>query len=351
MKDHRRKWERNKARKIARRLKRVEGGRKPRGRGPEFAARKIRHETSDRIDAIPYGGIGAIHQLAHKVGLIDALNTRLPILKLRRPYSEADHILNIAYNSICGGTVLDDIEVRRNDTAFIDALGARTIPDPTTAGDFCRRFDVEQIQALMDIVNDVRVGVWQRQPAAFFDQTAKIDADGSIVETGGECKQGMGLSYNGIWGYHPLLISLANTGEPLFIANRGGNRPSEEGAPGYFDRAVELCRRAGWTDILLRGDTAFSLTAHFDRWTDGGVRFVFGTDAHVLLRETAETLEQGEYRELIRKADIALDEHAKRAKQPRIKEQIVREKEYTNLRLVLEEVAEFEHQPKKAKRP
>ena len=351
MKDHRRKWLRNKARKTARRLKRVEGGRSPRGRGPEFAARKIRYETSDRVDAIPYGGIGAIHQLARRVGLIDALDTRLPILKLRRPYSEADHILNIAYNGICGGTVLDDIEVRRNDTAFMDAIGARTIPDPTTAGDFCRRFEEGQIQDLMDIVNDVRVGVWQRQPAAFFEQTAKIDGDGSIVETGGECKQGMGLSYNGIWGYHPLMISLANTGEPLFIANRGGNRPSEEGAPGYFDRAVELCRRAGWTDILLRGDTAFSLTAHFDRWTDGGVRFVFGYDAQPLLVETAETLEHDEYRELVRKANAVLDEAAARAKQPRIKEQIVREKEYKNLRLVLEEVAEFEHQPKKAKRP
>ena len=65
--------------------------------------------------------------------------------------------------------MLDDIEVRRNDGAFLDALGARTIPDPTTAGDFCRRFDAEQIQVLMDVVNDVRVGVWQKQPRAFFE--------------------------------------------------------------------------------------------------------------------------------------------------------------------------------------
>jgi hypothetical protein len=345
----RRAWQRSEAEKISRRLKPAEGGRAPRGTGPEFAPGAARYETSDRTRAIPYGGLGAVHQLALRVGLVQQLDERLPILMKRRPYSESDHILNIAFNVMCGGSVLDDIEVRRNDAAFLDALGARTIPDPTTAGDFCRRFDPEQIETLMDVVNDVRVGVWQRQEASFFEQTAKIDADGSIVETHGESKEGMGLSYNGIWGYHPLLVSLANTGEPLYIVNRSGNRPSQEGAPAYFDRAVELCRRAGFKDVLLRGDTAFSQTIHFDRWTKDGVRFVFGYDAVSQLVETAETLTHEEYRELVRKADDALDERQRRAKQPRVKEAIVREKEYLNLRLVKEEIAEFTHQPSKAK--
>ncbi len=288
--------------------------------------------------------------LARKVGLVDALDTRLPILKRRRPYSEADHVLNIAYNALCGGHVLDDIEVRRNDRAFLDALGARTIPDPTTAGDFCRRFGVEQIHALMDIVNEVRVGVWQQQPEAFFEGPARIDADGSIVETTGECKQGMDVSYKGVWGYHPLVVSLANTGEPLFVVNRGGNRPSQEGAPDCFARAIALCRSAGWKDILLRGDTAFSQTAHFDRWDDDGVRFVFGFDAYKPMVVRAESVEAREYRELVRKAENAF-EGRERAKQPRVKEQIVKERGYQNLRLEREEVAEFEHRPNKCTRP
>lgn len=291
-----------------------------------------------------------MHQLAVRVGLIDALDTRLPILKRRRPYSEADHVMNIVYNVLCGGHVLDDIEVRRNDAAFLDALGARTIPDPTTAGDFCRRFDVSQIQTLMEIVNDVRVGVWKQQPAAFFEEPARIDADGSIVETHGECKQGMDVSYKGVWGYHPLVVSLANTGEPLFIVNRSGNRPSQEGAPEYFADAIALCRRAGWKNILLRGDTAFSQTAHFDRWDDDGVRFIFGFDAYKPMIARAEDIAEHEYHELVRKAE-AVFEGRERAKQPRVKEQIVSDRGYQNLRLQREDIAEFEHQSNKCARP
>ena len=337
-------------RKIAERLATVEGGQAPRRDGPEFATNTIHYEIAERSHAISCGGIGAVHQLASKVGLVEALDTRLPILGRRRPYSESDHILNIVYNTMCGGLVLDDIELRRNDIAFLDALGARTIPDPTTAGDFCRRFTVEHIDRLMDIVNDIRVSVWKQQSPAFFEGPARIDADGSIVETTGECKQGMDVAYDGTWGYHPLVVALANTAEPLFIVNRSGNRPSHEGAPEYFARAIALCRRAGWTDILLRGDTAFCQTAYFDRWDDDGVRFIFGYDAWKPLIARAEDIDDCDYRELIRKADDTFKPAAERAKQPWVKEQVVRQREYRNLLLAREDLAEFEHQPRAANR-
>jgi hypothetical protein len=338
------------ASKIAARLEAAEGGQLPRSDGPEFSAGTIHYEIGERNHAITCGGIGAMHQLANQVGLIEALNLRLQLLQRRRPYSESDHILNIAYNALCGGLVLDDIELRRNDAAFLDALGARTIPDPTTAGDYCRRFQPEDIQRLMDTANDVRVGIWQRQSAAFFEDPARIDADGTLVGTTGECKQGMDLSYSGVWGYHPLVISLANTGEPLFIVNRPANRPSSEGAPECFSRAIALCRRAGWKDVLLRGDTDFSQTKYFDHWDDDGVRFVFGYDASKPMVARADAIEEAEYCELVRRAD---EEHAarkQRAKQPWVKEQIVREREYLNLCLAREDLAEFEHRPKAASR-
>ena len=247
------------------------------------------------------------------------------------------------------GQVLEDIEVRRNDIVFLDALGARTIPDPTTAGDYCRRFDAEAVLRLMMIVNDVRVDVWRRQGSDFLGETARIDADGSLVPTNGECKQGMDVTYKGVWGYHPLVVSLANTQEPLWLLNRSGNRPSHENAAPFFDESITLCRRAGFEDILLRGDTDFSLTEHLDRWDDDGVRFVFGYDAHENLVALADATEESEYERLVRCAEREMASK-ERAKQPRSKEQIVRRRGFKNLVLDREDVTEFDYRPRKAER-
>jgi hypothetical protein len=251
---------------------------------------------------------------------------------------------------MCGGLVLDDIELRRSDAAFLDALGARTIPDPTTAGDYCRRFQAQDIDRLMDLINDIRVGVWKRQSPAFFEDPARIDGDGSVVGTTGESKEGMDMSYDGVWGYHPLVISLANTGEPLFIINRSGNRPSHEGAAAYYTRAIALARSAGWKDVLLRGDTDFSQTAYLDGWDADGVRFIFGYDASKGMVARANAVEEAEYREFVRRADEAVEDRKQRAKPPWVKEQIVRERGYHNLCLAREDLAEFEYRPTKAKR-
>ena len=340
----RRKLEREKQ-KILRRLAPLIGGTEPQQPGrPEMRASGITYELAERCHAISCGGVGAIMKLVTDVRLVEAIDEQLGILKVARPYQDSDHILNIALNLLCGGAVLEDIELRRNDPAFLDALGARAIPDPTTAGDFVRRFDEDAVWRLMQIINEVRIGVWQRSGTA--RGTARIDVDGSIVPTTGECKQGMDLSFKGIWGYHPLLVSLANTGEPLFIVNRSGNRPSHEGAPQVLDHAIAVCRRAGFDEVLLRGDTDFTMSQHLDRWDDDGVRFVLGYDANPPFVERAENVHPNEYEQLVREAHRAFCRE--RARQPRIKEEIVKQREYLNKRLVSEDTAEFEHKPSRA---
>lgn len=312
--------------------------------GTVMSTGTVRYEMAERVRATAHGGIGLAHAVASASGLVQCIDESVHVLKVHRPYHESDHVLNVAYNALCGGRTLDDIEHRRNDEAFLDAPRAKAIADPTTAGDFCRRFGAQDIEALMNAINEARLNVWKRSKLVEREKTARIDADGSLVSTLGECKQGMDISYKGEWGYHPLLVSLANTQEPLFIANRSGNRPSAEGAAGYFDRAIALCRRAGFEAILLRGDTDFSQTQHLDRWSEEGVGFVFGFDANQALVGRAEALASAEYRELSRHADEAFSS-AQRLKQPRTKEAIVREREYKNVRLASEDVAEFHYRP------
>jgi len=138
------------------------------------------------------------------VGLPQAIDEQLHLLKVHLPYHESDHVLNIAYNALCQGTCLQDIDLRRNDEAFLDVLGTRRLPDPTTAGDFCRRFMAADLDTLQDAIDVARRTVWAEQPASFFDR-ATLDMDGTLVETTGACKAGMDIAYDGTWGYHPLV--------------------------------------------------------------------------------------------------------------------------------------------------
>jgi hypothetical protein len=153
---------------------------------PMFTASTIHYEIADRTRGIAHGGIGALHALARQFGLIDAIDEHLHLLKIHLPFHESDHVLNFAYNALCEGTCLQDMEVRRNDEVFLDALGARRIPDPTTAGDFCRRFSAADIDTLQDVFNEVRQGVWRQQTDRSFFNLAIIDMDGTLVETTGQ---------------------------------------------------------------------------------------------------------------------------------------------------------------------
>ena len=49
------------------------------------------------------GGIGAVHLLARRLGLIEAIDQELHVLKVHLPYHESDHVLNLAYNALAGG--------------------------------------------------------------------------------------------------------------------------------------------------------------------------------------------------------------------------------------------------------
>ena len=330
-------------RKAKRRIeRRLEGAREDRGR-PMFTGNNIHMELANKARAIGVGGIGVVHQLAREVGLVEAVDRRLHLLKIHRPYHESDHVLNLAYNALCDGTRLEDIELRRNDEVFLDALGTERIPDPTTAGDFCRRFREADIRCLMEAADDARLSVWTRQPERFFER-ATIDMDGTLVVTTGECKAGMDISYKGTWGYHPLLVSLAETGEVLRLVNRSGNRPSHEGAAEEADQVIALCQKAGFRKIVLRGDTAFSQSERLDAWDDEGVTFYFGFKALENLEEIAENLPKSEWQKLLRPPRYEIETDP-RQKPVHVKRRIVLRREFEVLTLQGEDYAEFEYQP------
>jgi len=288
-------------------------------------------------------------QLARRVGLVEEIDRSLHLLKLNLPYLESDHVLNIAFNVLAGGHCLEDLERLRQDEVYLDALGTERIPDPTTAGDFCRRYQANDVEALMDATNRCRLRVWAQQPKAFLRE-AIIDADGTLAPTHGKCKEGADFAYNGVYGYHPLLISLANTQEPLFLVNRSGNRPSHEGAAAYFDRAIALCREAGFRRVLLRGDTDYSQTQHLDRWDEAGVRFLFGMPSSQALFTRLTQIPEENWRTLRRPPKYERKTNPRRRPR-RAKDEVVKRRLFKTKRTEGEIVADFVYQPGACAKP
>lgn len=246
------------------------------GARPAYSARHIDPAVSHRDPAIPRGGTGAPHLLVRQPGRAAAIDRHLYGLPGHRPAHESDHVLHIADNALCGGTRPGDIGRRRTDEAPLDAPGADRVPDPTTAGGFRRRVGRADVTALHGAIAAVRRRVWAEQPDAFRDR-ATLDMDGARVETTGACTAGMGIAYDGTWGYHPPAVSRAEAGEVLGLANRSGNRPSHDGAAPEADRAPWLGLRAHYRRVVPPGATDFSQTEPLDRWdARPGVGYVFG---------------------------------------------------------------------------
>jgi hypothetical protein len=138
---------------------------------------------------------------------------------------------------------------------------------------------------------------------------------------------------------------LANTGEVLSLVNRSANRPSQEGAAAEVDHVLPVLFRGGFQQVLLRGDTKFSQTEHLDRWhADQRVRFLFGYEALPNLKALAEDLPENAWQTLQRPPRYEVQTQP-RDRPDNVKEAIVVQREFENIKLRSEQVAEFNYQP------
>ena len=303
---------------------------------------------------LPYGGLGVFHLMATRLKLPEAINQHVEVLKRQLPYFESDHVLWLCYNYLTGGKTLEDLKRLRENAerwfgeVYLDALDVERVPAPSTAGDFLRRFDEAAILALQEALNQVRAGLWHRQGAAF-RSLAVIDVDDTFTETEAQFKEGIAYSgHKRAWGYAPLLVSLAQTGEPLFVVNRPGSAVSHLGAAPWIDRALDVVEPV-FDRVYLRGDTDFSLTANFDKWHARGAKFIFGYDAIGPLVAQAEALPEAAWTTLERPPAYCVKTKPRR-KANNVKQEIVYERAYKKITLVQEDVAWFAYRPGKCTR-
>ncbi len=310
-----------------------------------FRTRRVRIEADRRGKTTAYGGLALAHKLVSYLGLAKAIDTELVLLKLHLPYSESDHVLTHAYNMFVGGECIEDIASLQNSKAFRTLVGACRVPDPTTAGDFLRRFTTHDLGVLDGVLDEVRSRVWQRLPRGR-RRLATVDLDSTIKPVYGECKMGAAFSYKKTWSYHPLLISLAETNEPLRLINRSGNAGSAEGVEEALDPVLGRLKES-FKKVLVRGDSAFYRRELIELCVAQGADFALVMKASAGLVTAAEALPEVSWRPFVsRQEELRRDESLRcRRRRLRLRRLKAKRRGYRTLSTTAEWVTEMRYRP------
>jgi len=317
----------------------------PEDERPVFRNRQVRLHVQQRGEIAPYGGLSLAHDLAMRLGIDRDINDSMEVLRLHLPYFDSDHLLTHVYNQYVGGLCIEDIAHLQHSDAIKHLIGACRIPDPSTAGDFLRRFNRWNLRAFQQVIDRAREKVWRQMPNSR-KRVATVDMDSTIKAVYGECKQGADFSYTGKWSYHPLLLTLAETRELLRTLNRSGNAGSADGAAAALKEVLPMVQRH-FDKVYVRGDSAFYQKAIIAECVRRHVGFALVMDSYANLVEMAENLPESVWEPFSAHAaqKVARTHPGRKArrKRERVRARRACERGYKTLATIEQWAAEFDY--------
>jgi hypothetical protein len=306
------------------------------------------HEDKAR-DLTPYGGLALVQQLARKVKFAEHIGSNVKVLKLHQGYGESDHLYHLLCALYAGASCMEDLGQLQEDESYKRLAGVDRVTDPSTVGDFLRRFRRGDL-------NDLKAGIWGMRREAWKKlkrrkrRWASLDLDSRICAVYGQQKAGADFGYDGTFGYHPEMLSVAETGEWLDVVNRPCNETSGE-------KAVYLLRRnlphvqETFQNVCVRGDTKFGRGDVLLECDRHGAHVCLGWAATPKLVGIAEDLGQKDWAVLQRKTAPGSGASKKRRKGRNLRRMKARRRGYTDKKLLREWVAQFEYHPTYQKKP
>jgi hypothetical protein len=232
--------------------------------GPVMRMPKLHLESEPRSMVTRFGGLALVEQFCRRFGVARLIDEHVEVLKIHMPYHESDHVLAQALSLYVGGSCLEDMMHLQHDEAAKRMLGACRLPDPTTAGDFLRRFDrqlhPDALPGLVSAGDELQGRVWRslsrRERRRRKRELCVLDVDSHVKELCGVQKEGADFSYNGRWSLHPLVVTMAATGECLAVHNRPGNASSNTDVDQVVDHVLHNVSEH-FDGMLVRGDSGF----------------------------------------------------------------------------------------------
>jgi len=308
-------------------------------------------ESDPRGEITHYGGLVLAQQFVRRFGVAKRLDDRLMLFKRHAPYHESDHVLALAYTLYADGTCLEDQAALQGSEAVRRLVGACRIPDPTTAGDFLRRFRAAQdVEHLSGVTDEVQEAVWSKlsrhvRRRRKKHELALVDLDGHIKPLYGVQKEGADFSYDGRWSYQPLVVSLGGSGECLKVVNQPGNARPSDAAAKAGKEVLALVKRH-FVNAIVRGDTDFDRSDVYNAAIDEGAYFAIGGRLHQNRAALVEAIGEESWKPFVPRADrqepSGPSRHGRTVNYRRHK---AKERKFRTLRTIKQWVSEIAYRP------
>lgn len=319
------------------------------GRRPVFGHPKL-HAEIESSEATSMGGLALAARLTAALGIAKLIDRGLSLLRTHRPFHESDHVLTHAYNLFAGGSAIEDIADLQQSEPIRRILGASRIPDPTTAGDFLRRFDESAVRSLDHAVDSAHLQAWSKSKGRKKQRLGIVDLDSHVHHVYGHQKEGADFTYKGGFGYHPLVISLAESQECLRLVARPGNVPSAQGAAEHLKDLVPLLK-GRFRRVLVRGDSAFADQAILDVCDAEGMYFAMVSAKRRNFEDLADAIPERRWRPFRASDKAPPPRNRRRKRRGNLRRKRARERGKRDLKLEKQWIAEIEYQPTQSKRP
>lgn len=300
------------------------------------------HAELEPSDTTALGGLALASRLLSRLGAHQVFARHLKLLRVPKRYRDSDHVIAQILNLFAGGSCLEDLAQLQCSESIRRLLGAPSLPDPTTSGDFLRRFDRDQLAALDSAMEDLQRAAWKHSRGRRVLEQGIVDLDSHVHHVYGDKKGGTDFTYKGGFGYHPLIASLAGTGEVLRAINRPGNTPSAKGAADCLREIFPLLE-SRFRTVLVRGDSAFAQQSVYDACEEAGHFFAMVSAQQVNFTAIAEEITPSAWKPFHTKESRKGGETRKKRKNVRRSRCRARKKRDMNLKR--QWVAEVDYRP------
>jgi hypothetical protein len=210
----------------------------------------------DDDHAVADAGLILAATLAEGLLLRELVDTHVDLGSAPGAANAGDKAMTLISSALAGGEWIDDTD-RLRAGATGQVLGHR-VAAPSTLGTFLRSFTWGSARQLDEVAGQALARAWQAG-AGPGPWPVTIDVDSTHCQTYGLAKQGAaGIDRHGERGYHPLLATVAGSGDVLGSRLREGVANSGRGAASFITEAINRARRAGASGpICVRADSGF----------------------------------------------------------------------------------------------